>query len=97
MYIIDTFINKLNDLVILTNNDIRFTDLNQITSKILDNIINFEDINVFNKSMNELATYNIKIETINKLEDLLYIILITYNIKIIIDLLNIIEYKIKID
>ncbi len=97
MNILDQFINELNNLKLLTEDDIKFKDLNQLTSKILEYTINFEDLDEFNKYMNELATYNMKLDIINKFDELSHIIEITNNIKKIIDLLNIIEYQIKID
>ncbi len=94
-YIIDEFINHLNYLVILTKDDIRFQDLNKITLTILDYTNNLEDINIFNESITKLSEYIINIKTISNLDDLSFIISITNNIKIIIDLLNTLEYKIR--
>ncbi len=94
MYIIDEFINELNNLALFIEYDKRFLDLHQLISKILDYIIDFQDINEFDKYMNELENYTIKIDNINKLEDLSFVILITNNIKTIVNLLNIIKYEI---
>ncbi len=94
MYIIDEFINELNNLALFIEYDKRFLDLHQLISKILDYIIDFQDINEFYKYMNELENYTIKIDNINKLEDLSFVILITNNIKTIVNLLNIIKYEI---
>ena len=96
MHIIDEFINNLDNLGLIIESDKIFQDLHELISKIFDYIIHFEDINEFNKYMNELENYTIKINNItwDKLEDVSHVILITNNIKIIVNLFNIIKYEI---
>ncbi len=90
---IDSFIDELNNLLILTNNT--FTDLYQLTSTILEYTMNLENSDELRKLLNNLSLYEIKInEDINNLDELSKIIKINNVIKQITDLFNTLEYNI---
>ncbi len=90
---IDTFIDELNNLLLLNNNT--FTDLHKITLIILENTLNLENAEEFKNIINNLSSYEIKINNnINNLDELSKIIKINNKIKEITNLFNTLEYNI---